>query len=107
MSSEPAYIINANANTPTANPTVHLTLVIVGAAPPVTPKAAATFGAVVPFNPGSGTPTGKLVFLNNLVGNILGVAETWNCGATGAPSNWNKCNLYPCVWGSRKMRHDW
>lgn len=106
----PIYNTNAIANTPTASPTTDLTLTVVVVAAPLILKVLATFaGAVVLSlpNPGSGTPTGKLVFLNNLVGNIFGVAETWNCGATGAPSNWNKWSLYPCVWGSKKMRQDW
>ena len=36
-----------------------------------------------------------VTFLNIWVGSIFDVEDTWNCGATGVPSHWNKCNLYP------------
>jgi len=31
-----------------------------------------------------------VTFLSSLVGSMLGVAEIWNIGATGAPSHMNK-----------------
>jgi hypothetical protein len=48
---------------------------------------------------------GGVTFLSIWVGNIFGVVETWNCGASGVPSNSNRCSLYP-VNGSRKICHN-
>jgi len=47
-----------------------------------------------------------VTFLSGRVGNIFGVVETWNCGASGLPSNWKRCSLYP-VTGSRNICHNW
>lgn len=47
-----------------------------------------------------------LTFLSNCVGNMFGVVDTWNCGASGLPSNWNRCSLYP-VTGSWNICHIW
>lgn len=46
-----------------------------------------------------------VVFLRLYVGNICGVADTWNCGFIGLPSYENRWSLYPSV-GSVKMRQD-
>lgn len=40
------------------------------------------------------------------VGSMFGVVETWNCGATGVPSNWKRCSLKPVVvsWNICQLR---
>jgi len=45
-------------------------------------------------------------FLNSCVGSIFGVTDTWNCGATGLPSHWKRCSLYPVI-GSVNIRQLW
>lgn len=36
-------------------------------------------------------------FRKRCVGNISGLAEIWNNGAYGIPSNWNRCSLKPSL----------
>ena len=38
---------------------------------------------------------GCVTFRSSVVGSMLGVVDSWNIGASGAPSNWNKWSLYP------------
>lgn len=64
-----------------------------------------TFNAFCVVRPALVVGGPRLVtFRNNCVGNMFGVAETWNMGDSGAPSYWNRCSLYP-VCGSWNICH--
>jgi hypothetical protein len=50
--------------------------------------------------------TAAVTFLSCRLGNMFGVVDSRNSGATGAPSNWKRCNLGPKV-GSIKICQLW
>lgn len=47
-----------------------------------------------------------VVFVKTLVGSMVGVSDSRNWGANGAPSNANKWSLSR-PWGSLNILHDW